>query len=278
MTENVRAPVTAPNTTAVRRHANRSAETFDNNDLVHREVGRRLLEHLAPVRIAPHRIIELGAATGRFTRELATHYPHASICCLDLAEKRLKRVNGYKRRWFRRHQLVAADAHQLPFSEHCADLVCANLLLHWLPHPQQMFTDCARVLRHGGLLMLSTFGPDTLQELAEFFAYSAQHHLHPLPDMHALGDAMVTAGFSDVVVDMEVLRAPYRGLSELAKELRLTGSTFAGSGRGLVSSRALRALASSFDADQECEVSFEVIYLHGWYLDKRSVEVTLPGA
>jgi malonyl-CoA O-methyltransferase len=49
-------------------------------------------------------------------------------------------------------------------------LIWSNLMLHWLDDPLPAFREMHRVLAVGGLLMFSTFGPDTLKELRACFS------------------------------------------------------------------------------------------------------------
>jgi malonyl-CoA O-methyltransferase len=70
----------------------------------------------------------------------------------------------------RRPALLAADAAALPFKPQSIDLLWSNLMLHWLDDPLQGFREAHRLLEIDGLLMFSTFGPDTLKELRASFA------------------------------------------------------------------------------------------------------------
>ena len=58
-----------------------------------------------------------------------------------------------------------ADAEQLPLRDASVDLVYSNVALQWCNDLEGVFREINRVLRPGGLLMFTTFGPDTLSEL-----------------------------------------------------------------------------------------------------------------
>jgi SAM-dependent methyltransferase len=64
-----------------------------------------------------------------------------------------------------RPPLLAADASALPLPAQSIGLLWSNLMLHWLDDPLPAFREANRLLEVGGLLMFSTFGPDTLKEL-----------------------------------------------------------------------------------------------------------------
>ncbi len=47
------------------------------------------------------------------------------------------------------------------------DVLFSNLCLQWVEDLPAVFAGFRRVLKPGGLLLVSTFGPDTLHELRE---------------------------------------------------------------------------------------------------------------
>ena len=265
-----------PEPQSVRRHADRSALSFDHHAQVYRDLGGRLLEHLDPIRIDPALVLDLGCGTGALGRDLCRRYPKSRVVGVDLSSARLRVSLAAGPRWFSRQNHVCADAARLPFADNSVDLVCANLLLPWIGDPRMVFRECARVLSHGGLIMLSSLGPDSLRELRALLP-AQPTRLHPLADMHDSADALVASGFTDVVADSELLRANYHGPSDLIRELRATGSTNALSSRPrhLAAGKELTELRTKIAPDP-FTVSFEAIYLHAWYLDRRSVEVALP--
>ena len=72
------------------------------------------------------------------------------------------------------------------------------------PTPYAAVNAVLRLLRPGGLLLFTTFGPDTLKELrAAWQAADGGVHVHDFIDMHDLGDALVHQGFAEPVVDTE---------------------------------------------------------------------------
>jgi malonyl-CoA O-methyltransferase len=136
--------------------------------------------------------------------------------------------------------------------------------------PVQFMAECARVLRPGGVLTFSTFGPDTLIELRRAWAaVDDRVHVQPLVDMHDLGDLLVAAGFADPVVDVERLTVTYPAPQALFAELRAAGAANAWpTRRKTLMGRArwegfLAALAGSV-RDGRWPVSLELIFGHAW--------------
>ena len=80
-----------------------------------------------------------------------------------------------------------------------------------LADPKHFLQECWRVLKEGGLLTLSYLGPDTAKELRSesLFQQLPLKNLSSPWDMHDMGDALLSARFSDPVMDMEFLNLAY---------------------------------------------------------------------
>ena len=128
------------------------------------------------------------------SRALKRRYPASLVVAADIAPGMLARAKAQSR-WLRRFERVRADAYSLPFRDGAFDLVFSNLMLQWCDDLDAVFAEIARVLKPGGLLLFSTFGPGTLAELREAWAASgdAGNHVNHFFDPHALGSALMHA-------------------------------------------------------------------------------------
>jgi malonyl-CoA O-methyltransferase len=90
-------------------------------------------------------------------------------------------------------------------------MVWSNLALAWAGDPLAALREVHRVLIAGGLLMFSSYGPDTLKELkAAFGADSVANTC--IPSSTCTTSAMLVAsGFAAPVADMEVITLTTRG-------------------------------------------------------------------
>ncbi|MBT8446715.1 MAG: malonyl-[acyl-carrier protein] O-methyltransferase BioC, partial [Gammaproteobacteria bacterium] len=129
----------------------------------------------------------------------------------------------------------------------------------------------ARALRPGAPCVFSTLGPDSLKELRQALSASGQPDtVHPFYDMHDVGDALIRAGFSSPVLDVERLTITYASFDEMLVELRILGgfSALRSRPRGLRTPASLAALARNYAqigaADGVLRVTLEVVYAHGW--------------
>ena len=230
-----------------------------------------LLDRLDDIRIAPRRIVDLGAGTGATARGLARRFRGVGVVSVDPVVSLLHHSGSRAPRWLSRHRHVAAEAERLPLSSHCVDLVLSNLAMPWFDPVDHALAECRRILRPGGLLLLSTLGTGTLQELA--FAWSGgrePHRMHPFADMHVLGDALVHAGFADVVMDVQRVRLQAPDFWRLCRVLSRSGGSGAlmARRRGLSSVETFRAAAARYDTLRgpggALPVSVELVFGHAW--------------
>ncbi|MFZ0257618.1 MAG: malonyl-ACP O-methyltransferase BioC [Gammaproteobacteria bacterium] len=263
----------------VRAAFERSAESYDQVAVLQRTVADRLLDHLAPVRLQPRVVVDVGAGTGICLRQLEKRYRHAQVIALDLAEAMLKQARRKAPRFFSRQRFVCADAECLPFGNGSVELLFSNLTLQWCNHLEHTYREFARVVVPGGLLMFSTFGPDTLKELRDSFAEVDGHsHVNSFQDLHDIGDALMASGFRDVVVDAERITMTYRDVMSLMRDLKSLGAHNVTSGRqrGLTGKQRMQAMTRAYEARREAGVlpaTYEVIYAHAWVAQPRSVSI-----
>jgi malonyl-CoA O-methyltransferase len=158
------------------------------------------------------------------------------------------------------------------------DLAWSNLALHCAGDPQPAFKELRRVLKVGGLLMFSCYGPDTLKELkSAFAARDGAAHVHGFIDMHDLGDMLSACGFAAPVMDMELITLTYADADALLADLRATGqqNVLAERRRGLTGKGVLGAMRAAYEnlrRDGRLPASFEIVYGHAWKPAQRLTE------
>lgn len=265
----------------LRRRFRRAAATLDGADVLAREIARRMDERLDYIRIAPQRILELGCGTGADLPRLTERFPEAMLIAADFAPEMLVRARarlrpqggGLLRRLIGGRPAAAAplvaDAGALPIARASLGMVWSNLMFPALDDPLPAFREIHRTLETGGLFMFSTLGPDTLRELRAALPARRGERVHRFIDMHDLGDALVQAGFSDPVMDMEMLTLTYADLDGLMRDLRAGGAGNAASGRprGLSGRREWEAARAAYERlrrDGRLPASFEIIQGHAW--------------
>lgn len=258
----------------VRLAFERAATTYDQAAVLQREVARRMFERLDYVKLAPAHVLDAGAGTGYGTRLLAGRYRSARIVALDLARSMLVAARAAQPWWQRwlgsRVRHVCGDVERLPLAASSMNLVWSNLTLQWCNEPERVFREFYRVLAPGGLLMFTTFGPDTLKELRQAFAGVDGHtHVNRFVDMHDLGDMLTWAGFGAPVMDMELITLTYTGVGDLVRELKRIGAhnVTVGRNHGLMGRRRWQAMVENYERlrrDGRLPATFEIVYGHAW--------------
>lgn len=271
----------------IRRAFGRAAVSYDEHAVLQAEVGERLRERIDDdTAFAPARVLDVGCGPGRGTAALRARYPQAEVIALDLALPMLKKARGgsgsllggpYATTSTQPGQksdsdpflaLVCADAQALPITDASIDLVYSNLCLQWCEDPGLALDEFRRVLRPGGLLLFSTFGPGTLHELRSAFASVDQApHVSRFVDMHDIGDALLATGFRDPVLERDDFTLTYTDARTLMRELRAIGATNADTkrARSLTGKAHLQRVIAAYETfrhDGVLPATYEVVYAH----------------
>ena len=263
----------------VRRAFSRSAASYDAAAQLQHAAEARLLESLDylddPVleRQPPQRVLDLGCGTGRASRAMQKRWPKAQVVSLDLAVPMLQQARAASKRFNPFVQVprqVCGDARALPLADGSVDILFSNLCLQWVDDIEAVFAGFRRVLKPQGLLLVSTFGPETLWELRDAFAQADDApHVSPFVDIAGFGDALVRAGFHQPVLDREEECTHYPDLPALMRELRDIGATNAlHSRRHSLTGRArFAAAAAAYEAHRDAgglPATWEIISAMAW--------------
>jgi malonyl-CoA O-methyltransferase len=256
---------------ALARHLRRAPQ--QSAPWLHQEVGRRMVDRLAVIRSRPALLLDWWSQLGASSELLQQHYPQARLLAVEPAAALAARTEATPRWWQRllgNRTAVHADD-QLPLDQLPAQLLWANMMLHWVDDLPSLFSTWHRVLAQDGFLMFSCFGPDTLRELRQL--YAACGWGEPASrwiDMHDIGDALVQAGFADPVMDMELLTLTWDSPQALLAELRGLGvNTALQRQTGLRTPRWQRRLEEQLShalkrSDGRLHLSFEIVYGHAF--------------
>ncbi len=229
----------------VRRAFSRASASYASAAKLQIEIETRLLESLdyyAEGREGdaqtPALVVDLGCGPGHASRAIQQRWPKAQVLALDLALPMLRQHDAeasafaralpgpLARMLARAPARVCADARALPLADHSVDLLFSNLCLQWVEDLPAVFAGFRRVLKPGGMLVVSTFGPDTLYELRGAFAEAdAIPHVSPFASIAQFGDALIASGFRNPVLDRDDLVTRYDDLPALMRELRAIGAT-----------------------------------------------------
>jgi len=144
----------------IRQDFSAAAPHYDTQTPLQKHVLSQLLAKALPMMPAHAHILDAGCGTGRLVRQCPGHHvtqlDGAYAMCVKAAAPEAPAVTG--------------AIESLPFKDEVFDSVCCSLVLQWVPDTKLAMKEMQRVLKRGGVLAVSTFGPGTLKELKESFA------------------------------------------------------------------------------------------------------------
>ena len=271
----------------VRASFDKAAKSYDATAILQKTVREEMLSRLDLVKISPQTILDMGCGTGHASLVLAKHFKTAHVISLDIAMGMLKKaqaqspIQSVKKLFgLSRQQYVCADIEQLPIADNSIGLLWSNLAIQWCNELDLVFIEAQRVLQAEGLLMFSTFGPDTLKELRAAINSNGSNadkehvSVSRFIDMHDIGDALVRAGFSSPVLDVERYTLTYDDVMGVMRDLKAIGAHNAtdGRSRGLNGKGFLKNLADNYEKFRQGDkaqggklpATFEVVYGHAW--------------
>jgi malonyl-CoA O-methyltransferase len=247
----------------------RASTRYESAARLQARVAEELLARLTSFAFEPEVVLDLGAGTGRAARQLKRRYPRAQVLALDLSLGMLHQARRHQHLW-RRFARVCADAQRLPLATASVDVVFSNLMLQWCQPLDAAFREVRRVLKPAGFFAFSTFGPLTLDELRRAWAATDSHsHVNHFIDVHDVGDALVRAGLSEPVLDVDRLEVAYPDALALMRDLKAIGAhnVTAGRPRTLLGRARLRRMQAAYEElrrDGALPATFEVIYGAAW--------------
>lgn len=244
----------------------KQANLIKQSPFLDQEIAERLLDRLNFVRHNPKRILDIGTGFGTCLSDLKARYPHADIYACDISLEML----SHAQKNHSIHRFIAAQSENMPFQAGCFDLIISNCHLLWHKHFESSLKELKSLLSPNGLLLFSTYGPDTLIELRQSWANALQQSLPGLfQDMHILGDSLKGMGFNLPVVDRELLTLTYPSLEELYTDLReMVVTDLIPYQGGLFTPRQWEKVQQSYQdsltEDSRYPVSIEIIYGLAW--------------
>jgi malonyl-CoA O-methyltransferase len=249
----------------IRQAFSRAAADYEQVAVLQQQVADQLLERVSALVRDPARVLDVGAGTGRLTGLLKKRYPKAEVIALDLALGMLRQARRHAG-WWRPFRRVAGDAQALPFADGSMDLVVSSLCLQWCGDLPAALYEFRRVLRPGGWLLFTSFGPDTLRELRAAWRQADERaHVHVFLDMHDVGDAVLAQGFADPMFDVDRYTLSYTDARTLMRELKAigAGNAMGERPRGLTGKSALARMLAAYEGerrDGRLPASYEVIF------------------
>ena len=181
-------------------------------------------------------------------------------------------------RWLRRFERVRADAYSLPFRDASFDLVFSSLMLQWCDDLDAVFARDRARAQARRTAAVQHFRPRHARRIARGLGARAAHagnHVNHFFDPHALGSALMHAGLSEPVLDVDRIVMGYPDVLTLMRELKAIGAhnVTRGRARGLTGRKRLAAMTRAYETlrrDGGLPATYEVIHAICWGGERRA--------
>lgn len=253
----------------VRRHFSASSRQYDGHAGVQKRVARKVAELVETQGPAQGLFLEIGTGTGYLAERICRLRPGLRPLVSDLAHAMTLRA----RQRLGDVRAVDLDAVALPLAADSLPLVCSASVYQWVENRALAFAECRRVLQPQGVFAFALFGCRTLWELKESYREAVRSvrqrqpdHLHRLPGLESVREALRQGGFTDFQAWEEEECERHASVPALLRSLKGVGAHNASPQRprGLASRQVMQRLGEIYPrrfADQgSLPATYHVIY------------------
>lgn len=255
----------------------KAALSYNDSAIVQKEILVRLVEKLKVLQTGSvDTLLDVGSGTGLASDLLRERFGKECYYAMDFAAPMLAWA---KNQYDIDYQCaVCGDVELLPFRDKSVDVIFSASTFQWCNDVGNAFQECCRALKDQGLLIFSSFGPETLRELRHCFAQIDDHpHVSSFIEMQSLGDGLLANGFDSPVMESEIITVEYKDPMQLLRDLQATGATnhIEDRARGLMTKQHLNEVIKEYKKfklpNGKFPASYEVLYGHGWKKDLSSL-------
>ena len=176
----------------------RAAQGYDEKWAFYVEATTRETLRRMPM-TAGARVLDVGCGTGELLRRLRAKYPHAVLAGLDPVPEMLavarEKLSGTE-------DLRIGYADALPWDAGTFDVVVSCNMFHYITHPVAALREMARVLRPGGVLVLTDWCDDYLAcRICNLYLRLTNRAFYKTYRQAECVALLATAGFTDARVE-----------------------------------------------------------------------------
>lgn len=161
----------------IRTRFEKAIQHYDNNAVAQKIISTELFA-LIQGSCTAEKILEIGCGTGNLSENLLKLYPKRLLLndiCKDyvpVIESKLAQSNHTN------ISFICADAQEIIGKDVTEkfNLIASSSAIQWMQNPLQFLIACKKMLIPGGILAISTFGPDNMREIAAINGTGLQYN------------------------------------------------------------------------------------------------------
>ncbi len=206
----------------IRQSFSQAAESYDQMARLQKQVALALLNWCG-LPDADQTVLDVGCGTGFLTEKIADNVAVGQLVAVDIALPMLYKT--FKRCGLNDCYRVCADAENLPFSDASFDAVYSSLALQWCQSLSNALKGFKQILKPGGALFFSTFGPGSLIELKTAWSrVDNKPHVNEFDSVDEIRLALQAAGFKQIEIIRRLYPMHYADVWALMRELKAIGA------------------------------------------------------
>ena len=213
--------------TAIKRNFSKYAHCYDKYSLIQDKCAASLGRYLGKTSQAS--ILDIGCGTGNYTKLLFEKFPKAKITAVDISKEMIVVARGKFPK--NRIEFMVSDAEELNLEEKFS-LITSNASFQWFKELKQSLSKYRQLLKTGGIIAFSIFGPQTFCELNHSLVEFNKNSIvaDSFKDKASI-EVLLKKLFRKSDIERKVFIEQYDSLPKLLKTIKYTGTT--GSGLGL---------------------------------------------
>ena len=148
---------------------------------------------------ADARVLDVGCGTGELLMRLRARYPGAVLSGLDPVPQMLAVARG---KLSGNEDLQVGYADALPWERGSFDVVVSCNMFHYISHPVEAIGEMARVLRPGGVIVMTDWCDDYIAcRVCNLYLRSTRRAFYKTYRRHECLEVFGRAGFPDVRIE-----------------------------------------------------------------------------
>jgi len=205
-----------PDISRVHQRFSRGLSTYQDAAVVQRRMADMLCEALEKATAVRQfgTVLDLGCGTGLLTERFASCCTWQSLYLYDLIDACQRFHEQRLNAQFQKADINDYDNYPSP------DLILSGATFQWIHDLDALFNRLHRVLKPGGLLAFSTFGPDNLKEM-----HAIQEAGLAYLSTTALAEKLSAAGFELLHLETTQEVLSFSSPREVLEHLKATGVT-----------------------------------------------------